>query len=81
MFSAQGYDAVYLLAKAMKEAKVTDCTDRKQRKAMRDKLAAIKGFKGVSGELSFDKEGNATKKPAIQKVVKTKDGYKFQLIN
>lgn len=81
MFSAQGYDAVYLLADAMKAAKVNSCKDRKQRKAMRDELAKVKGFMGVSGELAFDAEGNATKKPAIQKVEKDGSGFKFKLIN
>jgi branched-chain amino acid transport system substrate-binding protein len=81
MFSAQGYDAVYLLVNAMKAANVTDCKDKKQRKAMRDALAATKNFKGVSGELSFDKEGNASKKPAIMQVSKDGNGYKFKLIN
>lgn len=81
MFSAQGYDAVYLLTDAMKKSGLTDCKDRKQRKAMRDVLAKTKDFMGVSGKLTFDSEGNATKKPAIQRVEKTSDGYKFKLLN
>ncbi|MBZ4647633.1 MAG: branched-chain amino acid transporter, substrate-binding protein, partial [Clostridia bacterium] len=82
MFSAQGYDAVYLLANAMKDAKVTNCADAKQRTAMRDALANIPGFDGVSGQMKFDKEGNAVKKPFIQAVDKKADGkYYFKLLN
>lgn len=82
MFSAQGYDAVYLLANAMRKAKVTDCTDVKQRVKMRDALANIPSFDGVSGQMKFDKEGNAIKKPFIQAVDKKADGtYYFKLLN
>lgn len=82
MFSAQGYDAVYLFADAMKKAKVKSCADPKQRTAMRDALAGIPGFDGVSGQMKFDKEGNAIKKPFIQEVSKKADGtYFFKLLN
>ena len=82
MFSAQGYDAVYLLANAMKKANVNNCADPKQRTAMRDALAGIPGFDGVSGQMKFDSEGNAIKKPFIQEVSKKVDGtYFFKLLN
>ncbi|MEF3255664.1 MAG: ABC transporter substrate-binding protein, partial [Deferribacterales bacterium] len=41
MFSAQGYDAVYLFAVAMKKAKTTNCADVKQREAIRNALANL----------------------------------------
>jgi branched-chain amino acid transport system substrate-binding protein len=82
MFSAQGYDAIYLLANAAIEADVTDCSDPAQRVKMRDALAAIKNFPGVSGDMSFDAEGNAVKKPFIQEVYKSDDGvYRLRLLN
>jgi len=82
MFSAQGYDAVYLFAEAMKKAKVNNCADVKQRKAIRDALASMPEFDGVSGKMKFDKEGNAIKKPFIQEVAKKANGeYYLKLLN
>ncbi|MGA1845964.1 ABC transporter substrate-binding protein [Deferribacter abyssi] len=81
MFSAQGYDAVYLLVNAMKKAGLTSCTDVKQRIKMRDALAATKDFMGVSGKMSFDSEGNAKKVPFIQMVDKKDGKYYFKLLN
>ena len=82
MFSAQGYDAIYLLANAAKAAGVTNCADREQRAQMRDALAATKNFMGVSGNMSFDSEGSAVKKPFIQEVDKDSNGnYYFKLLN
>lgn len=73
-FSSQGYDAAYLLAKAIKDAEVTDCSKPEQREKLRDALAAIKDFKGVSGTMSFDETGTAVKIPFILEVFKAKDG-------
>ncbi|MDR2400554.1 MAG: ABC transporter substrate-binding protein [Deferribacteraceae bacterium] len=82
MFAAQGYDAIYLLTNAARAAGVTDCTDPAQRTKLRDELAVVKNFPGVSGEMSFDAEGNAVKKPFIQEVYKGEDGnYKLRLLN
>lgn len=82
MFAAQGYDAIYLLADAAKAAGVTDCADVAQREKMRDALAATKDFMGVSGQMSFDVDGNAVKKPFIQEVTKNTDGnYVLKLLN
>lgn len=82
MFAAQGYDAMYLLADAAKQANVTNCADAAQREKMRDSLAATKNFMGVSGEMSFDEQGNGVKKPFIQEVVKdSKGAYYFKLLN
>lgn len=82
MFAAQGYDAMYLLADAAKAAGVTNCADEAQRQKMRDALAATKNFTGVSGEMSFDAQGNGVKKPFIQEVAKDAKGqYFFKLLN
>jgi branched-chain amino acid transport system substrate-binding protein len=82
MFAAPGYDAFYMLANAARDAGVTDCSDAAQRSKMRDALATVKNFPGVSGEMSFDTEGNAIKKPFIQEVYKSEDGnYRLRLLN
>jgi branched-chain amino acid transport system substrate-binding protein len=82
MFAAQGYDAVYLLANAARAAGVTDCSEPAQREKMRDELAKTRDFPGVSGDMSFDEEGNAVKKPFIQEVYKTESGeYRLRLLN
>lgn len=82
MFSAQGYDAVYLFAYAMEKAKVTNCADTKQREAIQKALASMPEFDGVSGKMKFDREGNAIKKPFIQMVDKRPNGeYYLKLLN
>lgn len=64
--AALGYDAVRVLAQAMREAQTTEP----------DKVAAamhrLAGFRGVTGVLSFDKQGNLVGMP-IRKVV-VRDG-------
>lgn len=74
-FSSQGYDAAYLLAEAIKEAGVTNCSDADQREKLRHALASIKDFEGVSGTMYFDDTGSAVKKPFILEVVKKGKGY------
>ena len=64
MFAAQAYDAANMIIKALKEG----ATDRK---SLRDKLAAIKDFPGVTGVTSFDENRNVKKE--ISKLV-VKDG-------
>lgn len=73
-FSAQGYDAAYLLVEAMKAANVTDCSDASQRDAIRAKLMEIKDFEGITGKMSIDATGSAVKEPFLLEVVKKADG-------
>jgi branched-chain amino acid transport system substrate-binding protein len=81
-FSAQGYDAIYILAEAAKKAGVTNCADVAQRQKMRDVFAETVNYAGVSGTMSFDAEGNGVKEPFIQEVVKMEDGsYSLKLLN
>ena len=58
-FSALGYDAVYVLADAIKRAGGTEGPK------LRDALAATKNFPSVSGTTSIDKERNASKAATI----------------
>ena len=58
-FSALGYDAVYVLADAIKRAGGTDGPK------LRDALAATKDFPGVSGTTTIDKDRNASKSATI----------------
>ena len=73
-FSAQGYDAAYLLAEAMKAANVTDCSDASQRDAIRAKLMEIKDFEGITGKMSIDATGSAIKEPFLLELIKKADG-------
>ncbi|HHW4948585.1 TPA: ABC transporter substrate-binding protein [Streptococcus suis] len=53
MFSALAYDSVYMAAKAAEGAADS--------KALKDNLAALKDFEGVTGTMSVDKEHNVVK--------------------
>ncbi len=64
-FSALGYDAVYVLADAIKRAGGTEGPK------LRDALAATKNFPGVSGTTTIDKDRNASKSATI---IALKDG-------
>ncbi len=52
-FSAQAYDGLYIMATALEKAGTT--TDRKK---LRDSLAQIKDFQGVTGKFAFDAKRN-----------------------
>ncbi len=64
-FSALGYDAVYVLADAIKRAGTTDGPK------LRDALATTKDYPGVSGVTTIDKDRNASKAATI---IALKDG-------
>jgi branched-chain amino acid transport system substrate-binding protein len=64
MFAAQAYDAANLIIEALKNG----ATDRA---SLRDKLAAVKDFPGVTGKTSFDKNRDVDK--ALTKLI-VKDG-------
>jgi branched-chain amino acid transport system substrate-binding protein len=64
-FSALGYDAVYVIADAIKRAGGTDGPK------LRDALAATKDFPGISGVTTIDKDRNASKSATI---IAIKDG-------
>lgn len=68
-FAAQAYDALYIMAEAIKNAGEAD------RDMVRDALAEIKDFPGILGSFSFDKDGDVVMDPTVLII---KDG-KFQL--
>jgi len=68
-FSALGYDAARLLADALKR------TGSSNSQALRDALAKTEGFPGVTGQISFDANRNASK-PGL--IVAVKEG-KFEI--
>lgn len=70
VFAAVAYDSMLLLAHAIKQAG----TDRK---AVRDALAQIKDFPGVTGKITFSEVGDVVKE---YRKIYVKDG-KFQLYN
>jgi branched-chain amino acid transport system substrate-binding protein len=58
-FSALGYDAIYVLADALKRAGTTDGPK------LRDALADTKNFSGATGVTNLDKDRNASKPATI----------------
>lgn len=65
-FAAQAYDALYIMSAALDNADTA--TDRKK---LRDSLAGIKDFKGVTGNFAFDDMRNPVMQPTVLLV---KDG-------
>ncbi|MEW5692904.1 MAG: branched-chain amino acid ABC transporter substrate-binding protein [Candidatus Hydrogenedentota bacterium] len=70
VWAAQSYDAVYLLVEAIRNANSID------RGLVRDSLAKIKDFPGVTGRTTFDENGDVIGKKVIIKKV---EGDKFVL--
>jgi len=70
-FAALGFDAVGLIADAIKRANSTDG------KALRDALAATKGFKAVTGEISYTRPSGVPMKGVS--IISVKNGkYKVE---
>lgn len=65
-FAAQAYDGLYIISQSLLAAGKTD-----DRQALRDQLAKLKDFQGVSGKLSFDEKRNPIGEPVV---VVVKDG-------
>jgi branched-chain amino acid transport system substrate-binding protein len=68
-FAAQAYDALYIMAEALKNA------GEAERDSLRNALAEIKNFEGILGSFSFDEEGDVVMEPTVLII---KDG-KFQI--
>lgn len=69
-FAALGFDAYNLVLDAIKRAGSADS------KAIRDALAATKGYEGCTGIITLDLNGDATK----DAIIKTVEGGKFKYI-
>lgn len=67
-FAAQAYDALYIMADALKRAGEADS------EKLREALAETKDFEGVLGSMSFDEDGDIVMDPIVLTI---KDG-KFQ---
>lgn len=63
-FAALGYDSAKLVLDALARAKKADP------KALREAMAATKGFKGVTGNITFDAKRNPVKSATILQVQK-----------
>jgi len=57
--AALAYDAVFLIADAINRA---GCLDRSK---IRDEIARTRDFKGITGSISFDEEGDAVAKQGV----------------
>jgi branched-chain amino acid transport system substrate-binding protein len=68
-FAAQAYDALYIMAEALKKAGKAD------RAMLRDALAGIRNLDGVLGRFSFDAERDVVMEPVVL-IIK---GGKFQV--
>jgi branched-chain amino acid transport system substrate-binding protein len=66
---ALGYDAAGVLLDAMRRAGTTDPA------ALRDAIAATKGFEGVSGAITIDAQRNAQKSAVVIKITGGKGKY------
>lgn len=68
-FAALGYDSVGIVADAIKRAKSTKPAD------IRAALVATKGYQGITGTITFDKNRNPTKSAVVLEA--TPSGYIF----
>ncbi len=63
-FAAQAYDALNIMAEALRKTKLTGDIE-KDRTALRDNLAKVKNFHGVGGLFSFDENRDAEQKGRV----------------
>lgn len=63
-FAAQAYDALYIMAHAMKKMTLTGNIE-KDRAALRDELAKVKNFEGIGGKFSFTATRDAEQKGRV----------------
>ncbi len=80
-FSAHGYDAGYTLAQAIQMSGVKSCETPAERAKIRDALATIQNFDGITGLTSFDEMGSAVKDPVLLEVVKNNNVLEAVAVN
>ena len=66
--AALTWDAVALITEAIQKVGTVDKNTRKMRKAIRDNLAAVKEFKGITGNMRFDEQGDPIKCAVIVEI-------------
>lgn len=59
--AALTWDAVHLVLKAIQDTGMVVESSQKMRKAVRDALAAVDQFEGVTGQMRFDEQGDPVK--------------------
>jgi len=66
--AALTWDAVALITEAIQKVGKLENNTRKMRKAIRDNLAAVKEFKGITGNMRFDDQGDPIKCAVIVEI-------------
>jgi branched-chain amino acid transport system substrate-binding protein len=66
--AALTWDAVALITEAIQKVGNVDKNIRKMRKAIRDNLATVKEFKGITGNMRFDEQGDPIKCAVIVEI-------------
>ncbi|WP_421958118.1 ABC transporter substrate-binding protein [Pseudodesulfovibrio senegalensis] len=66
--AALTWDATRLVLQAIQDAGSIDSDVRKERKAIRDSLAAVKQFAGVTGNMKFDAQGDPIKCAVVVRI-------------
>ncbi len=67
-YAALTWDSIGLMLEGIKNAGKVDSNPRKMRKAIRDGLAAIKSFEGVTGSSKFNDQGDPIKCAVVVKI-------------
>ena len=67
-YAALTWDSIGILVEAIKNAGKVESSPRKMRKAVREGLAAIKSFDGITGSSKFDEQGDPIKCAVIVKI-------------
>ena len=70
-YAALTWDSIGLMVEGIKNAGVVYSSPRKMRKAIRDGLADIKSFDGVTGSSKFDEQGDPIKCAVVVKISDT----------
>lgn len=70
--SAWTYDALYVIADALKQANTNDPKDRQR---IQDAIMATQGYQGVIGEISFDQYGNGIHTASISQFTGTTKNF------
>ncbi|MBC16651.1 Leucine-, isoleucine-, valine-, threonine-, and alanine-binding protein [Pseudodesulfovibrio profundus] len=67
-YAALTWDSIGILIEAIKNAGKVESNPRKMRKAVREGLAAIKSFDGITGSSKFDAQGDPIKCAVVVKI-------------